>query len=255
MIYNNRHYPHPVLGISDDISGGVQVKLKVSSDSEHIVLENTFSIENEDLKELIRQSMACYSVHLSCVGTFFRSNYESYKELSDPLKIRASDLNGEVELNYFICAKEDIEEYSNSASNDDYGNTKFRVNKGDILAYLGKGKFYANKTYQETKSISSIMNINTDGKPNHHFYLDYGDEKITIMLCKEDYQLYQEIKLKKFASILHSSLVLPALQQAIVFIESEESNEYSGKPWYMSLSELIKKESEADSLVRAQKNT
>jgi len=253
MIYNNRHYPHPVLGIGDDMAGDVQVKLKVSSDSEHIVIENTFSVDNKDLKRLIKENKACYSIHMSCAGTFFRSNYSSYKELSDPIKIKSSDLNGEVEINYFICANKDIVDYTNDASNADYGETQFRINKGDILAYIGKGKFYANKTYQETTSISSIMNVNTDGKSNHPFFLDYGDEKITITLCKEDYEIYQEIKLKKFASILHSSLVLPALQQAISFIESGEADEQRNTPWFEILNDFILKEGDTDAMVKAQK--
>lgn len=253
MIYNNRHYPHPVLGIGDDINGKVQVKLKVSSDSEYIVLENTFSVDNKDLHKLIKENKACYSIHLTCAGTFFRTNYTSNKELFEPIKIKSSELNGEVELNYFICATEDIKQYQNQASNIDYGDTHFNIDKADILAYLGKGKFYANKTFQETTSISSLMNINTDGKSNHPFHLDYGEEKITIYLCQEDYELYQDIKLKKFGPILHSALVLPALQQVIVFMESEESNDYQQTSWYSILSDLLKNHSESDSLVKAQK--
>ncbi|MEP4532212.1 MAG: hypothetical protein ABJ004_03945 [Cyclobacteriaceae bacterium] len=253
MIYNNRHYPHPVLGIEDDIQGDVQVKLKVSSNSEFILLENIFSIDNPDLHELIKANQACYSTHITCPGTFFRNNYIAYKELPSPIKIKASDLNGEVELDYLICATTDIKEYQNKASNADFGDTKFEINKGDILAYLGKGKFYANKTYQETISVSSLMNINTDKKPNHPFYLDYNAEKITIFLSQEDYELYQEVKLKKFGSILHSSIVLPALQQVITFLDRSESEDYQSMPWYKIMQELMDKYGGNDSLETAQK--
>ncbi|MEQ9426598.1 MAG: hypothetical protein RJQ09_19400 [Cyclobacteriaceae bacterium] len=253
MIYNNRHYPHPVLGIGDDINGKGQVSLKVSSDSEYIVLENTFLLENEDLSKLIEQKKASFSMHLECRGTFYRANYTSYKPLCDEIKLKASDLNGEVELNYLVCAEIDIAKYQNKASNDDYENFQFDINRGDILAYLGKGKFYANKTFQETTSISSFMNINTDGRSNHPYYLDYGDEKITIYLSQEDYELYQEIKLKKIAPILHSSLVLPALVQVLILMDGEESEEYRNSAWFGILTEITEKLGEDEPLIKAQK--
>ncbi|MGR3303101.1 MAG: hypothetical protein ACUZ8I_11430 [Candidatus Scalindua sp.] len=252
MIYNNRHYPHPVLGIEDDINGNAQVKLKVSSDSENIILENSFILENDDLERLITEKKASYSLHLSCTATFYRANFISFKSLGEPIRIRSSDLNGEVEINYFVCAEESISQYKNKDRNDDYGNIEFSIKRGDILAYLGKGKFYANKTYQETTSVSSFMNINTDGRSKKPFYLDYSSEKVTIYLCQEDYEVYQEIKLKKFSSILHSSIVLPALMQIIQFMESDEALEYKNKTWHKILSGILEKQNENDPLILSQ---
>ena len=253
MIYNNRHYPHPVLGIEDDIKGTSQVKLKVSSDATSILLENSFNMQNEDLQKLIDDKKASYCIHLCYTGTFFRQNYTTYKSIADTIKIPSSNLNGEVELDYFICAEESIQGYNNKLSNEDYENNEFNLSRGDILAYLGKGKFYANKTFQEINSISSFMNVNTDGKSNHPFYIDYNDEKITIYLSQEDYELYQEIKLKKFSPILHAALVLPALLHMIFFIETEESLDYKNKTWFKVLNEILEKLNESDPLKAAQK--
>jgi hypothetical protein len=65
---------------------------------------------------------------------------------------------------------------------------------------------------------------------------EYEGEKIEIMMCKEDYNNYQIVlKNRIFHNILHSSIVLPALLDALYNIDTPESKDYADKRWYKAL--------------------
>ncbi|MBI2966705.1 MAG: hypothetical protein HYY40_02695 [Bacteroidetes bacterium] len=253
MLYNNRLYPHPVLGIGDDVSGLIEIELRVSSSGKEIEISPTFKIVNDVLQNLVEKKQAMLVSHLYCRGTMYREVFKSEKNITDAIKINSYKLNGEVEIDFFICANENITRYSNKDFNSDYSGYSFSVDRGDILAYAGKGRFYANKSPEELKSISALMNIDTTGKNNHPMYNEYSGEKITIMLCQEDYENYQIVKKGIWVNLLLSSIVLPALIEALHFISSDEAKDYADKRWYKVLSDIKDKSKDRTDIERAQR--
>jgi len=239
MIYNNRNYPHPVLGIGDDfINGNLNVDLKVSSNGVQIEIIPIFVLSNADLNEFIATGTATYISHIYCRGTLYREVFKTQKSLSEPIMIPAQKLNGEVEIDFFICASRKVDKYKSRDFNPDYGNTEFEIDRGDVFAYAGKGKFYANKSPEELKSISALMNIDCSNKNKEPMYLDYSGEKITLMLSIEDYSNYKLIKGNpQYHGVILSSLVLPALIEALYFLEDETSKDYEVHAWYKALKE------------------
>ncbi len=253
MKYNNRAFPHPVLGINDDVDSTFQVGLKVSSDSEKICINTNFMLTDADLKKLIRDKKASFNSHVYCRGTMYREMFRAGKSLPEPIEIEATALHGAVEIDFFICAEENIIGYKNSKANPDYSEYSFNIEKGEILAYGGKGRFFANKSPEENKAISAFMQINTDNKSKKPMYNDYSGEKITVILSQEDYRNYQIIKDDRFwVNILHSSLVLPALSEAINFIKTPEAKEYRKYKWFELLEKLVKESKQDQGLTIAQ---
>ncbi len=243
MIYNNRNYPHPILGVNDDfITSSISVELSISSDKEIIEIRPLFILENQDIRNLIDLTKASYVSHVYCRGTMFREIFKGNKSLSEPIKIASSKLNGEVEVDFFICSDQKIGNYRSGQFNPEYGTSTFSLEKADIIAFAGKGKFYANKSPEELKAISSIMNVLCTEKSNKPMFLDYVGNRISIMLCKEDYNNYKLLKNNTscFGLIL-SSLVLPALIEALHFLENEEAEELKEKPWYKILNGIKEK--------------
>lgn len=255
MLYNDRMYPHPVLGIGDDITGSIDVDLKVASNGKEIEITPTFKLVNEDLQKMMEENKVLFTSHVYCRGTMYRNVFKTTKHIPEPIKISSEKLNGEVEIDFFICANENITGYKNVAFNSDYAGYSFSVDKGDILAYGGKGKFYANKSPEELKSISALMNISSTGKDNHPMYNDYTGEKITIMLCQSDYENYQIVKGSPslWWNILLSCIVLPALTEALHYISSSESLEFSERRWYKMLSEIKSKSKDGTEIEIAQR--
>ncbi len=240
MIYNNRNYPHPVLGVGTDFAKDkISVELKVSSTGTDIEISPVFILDNKELADIIMDNSACYISHVYCRGTLYREVFKSQKSLSEQIVISADKLNGEVEVDFFICANSKISNYSNVAFNPDYENQKFTIEKGEIIAYAGKGKFFANKVPEELKAISSIMNIDCSNKSKSPMYLDYSGQKITIMLSVEDYTNYKLLKNnRQHLGVILSSLVLPSLIESFHYLEDDTSKDYKDNAWYKSLSEF-----------------
>lgn len=240
MIYNNRNYPHPVLGIGTDfVNSNISVELIVSSNSKNIEISPVFILNNKDLTELISKNTASYISHIYCRGTLYREVFKSQKSLAEQIILPAEKLNGEVEVDFFICASSKIDSFSSSEFNPEYGNQKFSIDKGEIIAYAGKGKFFANKVPDELKAISSMMNIDCSNKSKNPMYLDFSGQKITIMLSIEDYKNYKLLKNnRQHLGVILSSLVLPSLIESFHYLEDETSKDYKENAWYKSLSEF-----------------
>jgi len=254
MVYNNRLYPHPVLGIGDDIAGSMEVDLRIESSGKEIQIAPSFRVTNDDLQKLVDKKAAMFASHLYCSGTMYRELFKSDKNIPDTIRINSSRLNGEVEIDFFICANENIENYSNGDFNKDYSGHQFTVDKGDILAYGGKGKFYANKSPEDLRSISALMNIDNTEKNNHPMFIEYSGDKVTIMLCQDDYESYQIVKRTSlYINILLSCIVLPCLTEVLHFLSFDEAKEFSEKHWYKVLSEMKEKSKDRTEIEIAQR--
>jgi hypothetical protein len=61
MLYNNRQYPHPVLGIGDDFTDEpFEVELRISSSGKEIEISPSFKIINSELQKLIVKKKALF---------------------------------------------------------------------------------------------------------------------------------------------------------------------------------------------------
>lgn len=258
MNYNGRSYPYPVLGIDDNYIGDenkdtFKPELVVSSDYRKIKLDITYQLKNDELLKLIYHEKAVFCAQLYCRSTMFRQSFLNKKQ-KDIIEIKSSLLRDEVDVDFFICASEDILDYKNSMFNTEFAGVSFEIEKGDLLAFGGSTTFFANKSPEELKSISSFMSIDTENKTEVPMYNDYDSDKITIILSQEDYDSYQFIKKEiLLTSTLHSSVVLPALAEAIRFLNSDEGNDYKNRRWHELLSRLIDKHPTDDPLQSAQK--
>lgn len=246
MRYNNRHFPHPVLGIEDDIMGEFSAELTFKSDKENITLIPTFRLNEQSIQNLIDNDKAYFLIQVYCSGTMYRQVFKSKSSLPEPLKISSLKLRGEVEVHFFVCAVNDIDNFFSANFNSEYNSTKFSIQKSDLLAYGGKAKFTANKSSEELRSVSALIRIKNSQKSNHPMWNEYDGEKIEIMLCEEDYGNYQVVlKNKVFHNLLHSSIVLPALIDALYYIDLPEAKEFDKKRWYKEL-KRIKSDSKKD---------
>jgi hypothetical protein len=248
-------YPHPVMGIGDDLSDAIEIDLNIASDGKEISITPAFKLTNEDLQELLDKNKALFTSHVYCRGTMYRNVFKTTKPIPEAIKISSEKLSGEVEIDFFICANENIAKYTNATFNSDYKGHSFSVDKGDILAYAGKGKFYANKSPEELTSISALMNISSTGKDSHTMFNEYSGDKITIMLCQQDYENYQIIKNSPslWWNVLLSCIVLPALTETLHYLSSLESQEFSQRRWHQVLTEYKNKSKEPTEVQVAQR--
>lgn len=239
MVYNNRDYPHPVLGVNDSVEGQFNVRLSIKPGKDTIRIEPIYNIDNIDIKELVEDQKAEFICQVYCNSTMYREIFKFSNAISKPIAIPTIRLRDEVELHFFVCASNDIPNYTNSKSHVDYGANSFYLNKGDFLAYGGKAIFNANKRPEELKSISSFMQIEQYDQQNGPIKNFYDGSKIIVQLPKSDFEKYLEVAGNKYSEqLLHSSVVLPALMDAIDKVNNE-GEEFGDNTWFKILSKLL----------------
>lgn len=258
MNYNGRTYPYPVLGINenfiDDINkDNFKPTLNVSSDYRKIKLEVTYQLRNEELLKQIKTNKVEFCMQLYCRSTMFRHSFLSKKQ-TEIFELNATALRDQVEVDFFICAIEDIHSYTNTQFSLIYAGSSFEIEAGDILAFGGSTIFFANKSPEELKNISSFMSIISENMSDEPMKIDYDNDKIIIILSEEDYENYGLIKdLSSFTSTLHSSVVLPVLAEVIRYMETIDGQDYKDKKWFIILSKLLEDKKASDPLIKAQK--
>src|SRR5688572_14093538 len=236
MRYNNRHFPHPVLGIEDDVLADFSAELTYKSDKDYITLTTIFRLNEQSMQHLIEEEKAYFLIQVYCSGTMFREVFKAKSALPDLIRIPSLKLRGDVEVHFFICAVKDIDNFFSKSFNPEYKGFKFSIQRSDILAYGGKAKFIANKSPEELKSVSALIRVRNSQKSDHSMWNEYEGEKIEIMLCEEDYNNYQIVlKNRVFNNLLHSSIVLPALIDALYFIDTPEAKDSSERRWFKAL--------------------
>lgn len=229
MKISNISFPHPVLGVADDVRGYYEPKFDVGMTRHKITFSVDHSLSNKTLQKLVSERSVFFVVELNCPQTIYRTIYRSYDK-NQAFEVDASELRNAVEASFYIVANKNLNNYVVDGANKDYSGYKFEIGKGDILAYGGVFGFMAGKTWASTESIASIFDIQKSSKEDGPMSFCTSDEKIIIKLSKKDYAKYEEVsRAHQFYSVLHSSMAFPALMYALSeMIEQNENSEEDG---------------------------
>lgn len=241
MIIKRRYYPYPVLNpYSDDY---VKSEFKIEKICHSQELNNyIFNIElflnNKGILDLIEKNKAEYVVHVECPKTSFRNVY-----LSDSNKIKIKtkeyEIDGRVEINCFVIAKQNIKKYKNVFFHNDYGNLTFNVERGQFISISNSANVDIVKDTDDLRKLSSIIRISAISELDKEVRYDLYGERIYIRLSEEYYRsyIYASNSLINMR-ILHSMIIYPAL--IYVFQELKEDSgsnfdTYAEKKWFQSL--------------------
>ena len=66
MKITNQSFPHPVLGILDDVSGKFEADLNWSCDRAFYYLYPVFNLQNYSIEKLLEENSASFVVHIEC---------------------------------------------------------------------------------------------------------------------------------------------------------------------------------------------
>lgn len=242
MIVHEGSYPHPVLApFRDDVSpNDFSLKLEISSDTQNWYLRVKFEYSNPTLKELIQNGKATHSVHVECRRNFYRQLF-SFPQESKELVIKATELVGRVEVSGFVRACEAIDEYGIEGAHSDYGNSKFQIRVGDVLAVDRTQQFEAYVDYDPLKNIASILEIRRDEhREDGAMIVDTNGDVVVAKLSQGDYDKYTDLKADPtFVPLLVNQVVVPVLLEAIHEIRDVDDDEFqegmAARRWYRSL--------------------
>ena len=259
MKLSQRSYPHPVVGNRDDVPGAAfQATVEMSSDRENVYVDVATKCSSSTINRLIADGAARHVLHVECSNTLFRRAFD-FAETTKRISIPAESLNDVVEVNVFVRATHDASGYAVDAAHPDYGNAKFQVREGDILA-VGEGHiFHIESHFDSLSRIGSIMQIEEATEDGDlPLRVDFNGDKIRIILAKSDFKDYKLLKAQEGVSAaLTTTIVLPVLVEALHFWKSGEAGaDDDSLRWMRALRTqiaVLELSAETDNLVLAQK--
>lgn len=247
MRFDNYVFPHPVLGLNDDIEGTPTAKVDVSNDEadNRFVVSINYSIQNPDIEQLILEKQACFYCEITCSATLYRQVVTGF----DPIQIFMIDkdaVRGKIDFLLLAVASEPIMAYQNTRVHPELAGLATDLEKGDVLGYILETDFIADIAFRKLKAAGSFMEIVSGDKESGNFDVVLDHPKVLIRLPKEDYAKYVRPEIgrnSELASVFQSSVALPALVHALQQITQQSGkDDYRDKPWAKTVQWRIENE-------------
>lgn len=245
MKIKDRQFPYPVLSpFNDDIKGkALQAKIEVATFENEIEFTVTFQLENVTLLKLIESGKAMYGVHLECTSTMKRF-FEQSQQSMFVFNIDHKLLNNIVDINFFIVASEDIENYVNSEAHEDFEGIAFIVEKGDRLAFAETVKM--NITKEPIAKPNSIFALAVNSYENAPLFSADFEDKIVVSVPTATYE--EITNLRGFIGadvdqLLVTMYYMPALIEALYYVQdllgTGEIYVIENTVWYRSIAKRL----------------
>lgn len=231
MQINNVSFPHPVLGLNDDFVGeNYLAEIEIAPTKSVMKFKIHHKVDDKTIVNLISDKKISYCVEINCPSTFYRESFLSDSSLQE-FEISQELLRGKFYITFYISSNLDYLEYNNEKFNPEYKGERFEIYKGDVIAYGGNTTFTAIKDWNALKSLKTYMTIQ-GGSETDYMEVILGPEKITIQITDAEFDKYKNIiNYEDIPTIIHSSIVYPALLYTLHQISSNQERE-EGKEWY-----------------------
>ncbi len=239
------NFPYPVIGMGDSVLGDAAEVRATSHIPERGDLASPYrwefeiAIKNHDVLSLIAEGRAEYLCEVMCSATLLRTCFRSATPTVS-VELGRRDVNGRVTFDLYVVTKERLLEYRNADANPDYAEIgSFDVPKFAPLAVLNSYHWDADLCYEDLTSLRSILQIvENTACPNEQFVmLNTDGDYIKLLLPSAQYKAFLEAaNAPGVVSVLHSTLVLYALQVALLVYRKEQSHR-----WERALSIMVQR--------------
>lgn len=244
MEIKNKLFPYPVLcSFNDDyIASKFQCDISQSKSFKEIIIDYKIENSNEYLNKMVDSDELEYVFHIECPTTSYRKIIKTCN-LNGSYKIPLDQVNDTIVINLFLIAKDDIVDYYNLDFNKDYSNITFQVVKGNIMAIADPYRITVEKQDEDLGRIESIFSISRRAADDSaEIKIELNDDKIRLMLNKDDYTNYNKIVNNPvFVPTLQSILIFPALIYIFDDLKNGGFEDYTDKQWFQSMSKTFEK--------------
>jgi len=254
MNSESKYFPHPVLGIADDIIGNIKLQIEVGRDAPNKsivfkIVEN--EIVNDYFKELINKGKASVLFKVYCSSTFKTFNFINVK---DAFEINETEVCNKIEIEPFIISNVDNKQYSDGTFNTEFDNQMFTVNKYDIIGVLGRLTIPIDQKYEKL-SIGNLFVFEENEDYTKPMSFDLTLEKIHIKYppTKEGEHPPNAL-FHKNAWTAYNIFIIPALTEAFSILQNPaKSSDVLELEWAQTLNDLLpESERDNDSFINAQ---
>jgi hypothetical protein len=244
---SNISYPYPILDSSDDIQGDFDINASIHvNDSSLIINTENILISNQYFCDLLENQTLKLVVKAYCSSTMFSKTFENKKIIDISLNTIATSLN----LEFFLIANKDIENYYSETFNSDYlsilNGNGFVIKKGSILGHGGEMKIPLINIF--TQGLKGIIQFEARSE-TFPISFDLDGNKIVIYYPKKE----NDIDLIGFLggkgspklNTFYNLIILPALAAAFdellkKFNENENLDEFiDNHTWAFVVTQLF----------------
>ena len=251
MVKSKSDFPHPVLAVDgDDYKKEYYFTCKLDEDiiedEDKIELHVLYELHCEFLSSLIFEEKAVVSLYVESPNSSFRKIFYFDKDdVQTRIKINKSDIAKKLIVKPYIFAKENMDNYCSEMFNPDYfEGAIFSVRKGDILAFEKQYEVLV-EDINEFKNCASVFSIRLDESVANGIKVNYNDEKINVLLNKQDHEKYAQLRERQeFRIFLSAMVVFPALVESIEAMKREYvlgEEGISEKRWFLALEKQMDK--------------
>lgn len=230
MSLNAISYPYPVLGNSDDISGGVmEPDIGYTITDEAIQLRVTnLRTGHTGIDTLVTDNHALWQIRVKCSRTYMRENFVTQGP-DWSINLIGPEYEGSVKIETRVIAVVDIPSYSPLNSHSDYDGVNFQIKSGEMLAIGPDFSFHVDKVYDPLKApVASLLKVEEGDHNTGPYQLILDDDFILVRLSKADWLEYPGIR-DRVPALLHSTIVMPAIAAAIPEMEKNQSTLWAGR--------------------------
>ena len=219
-------FPHPVLGIRNDILGEPEFDYEISENENNHILDIKMDLHNPSIKYYIDvKKQAKYVCEVDCNRTYYRVCEDSIKP-NFHIVIPKREVSGEVNVQLTVTAVAKIDGYTNSLANADYSSYEFNLEKGDILAYIGGLNIQTDIMADEYKAVGSFVHFKGDSVTDISYNLSGQD--IEIIMPREMFDQYvNHLKGNRFRPVIISSIVKEAIVYALTQYKTYRSSRWA----------------------------
>lgn len=235
MRANDFNFPYPVLGVPGSVLGEApEVRM-----AEHLPLKERVAdpyrwdfdieIKDADILKLIADGKAQYMCEVMCSATLLRKCIFSDTGHIE-VELQRREVNKRVEFGLYVVAKERIAEYRNQNANPDYRELEpFDIGKGSPLAIIRFYHWDADLCYEDLTSLRSILQFvkNTSNPKEEYIHVDTEGPYIKVEIPEAQFDAFMGVSREpKVAEVIHSSIVLFALQSALTVFDTAKSHRW-----------------------------
>lgn len=234
-------FPYPVLRPNADDLVGSDIQSTPYFDIDHdertVKFATSIDISSEYIYDLIDSGKAHFAVEVACRATFFRQTIKSQVPQIES-SFDYDGLRDEVEITSYILATTALDDYMPDDLNPEFGNTPFKLEKGDVLAVDEPRSFYFDRdSFKPLASIFSL--VMSDNLTDNEWKIDLEEQTIRILVnhkTKSVIDIARNDKTNK--AILLNSLWFTALTEALRGL-AQSPEDYSENQWAKALNKRI----------------
>ncbi len=256
-------YPHPVLNAdnNDFIDSYFAIEFTDErEDDKYIIVSLKVIVDCNGITEMINNKDLKVLAKVCCKKTSYRCVQEINLSKECEIRIPKDGVSDNVIVQGVIISNKNSVHYKLNEFNQRYfGEESFLLKKGDIVACSGEINIKLDIEFE--KNLPSIVLV-TFSEKIKELTINYAKvnepkdqykDYITIILPKEEFDEYEELRNKKIyknnvSRILEASLIMPAVLEGISKLRYEETVEsdsndscYNGTVWANSIYEALRK--------------